>query len=142
VNRRSNGVTLVELVVACSLGLCILLVFHEACSHLSQGERSIDKESANAIKEAEMMEKLLQDVRSSASIESLGSGEYRIMRYVMGSKGAKEAEVVWKLNKGSRVTRHIQGKLDWEYKFPAGANSRDVQFRLNLEAVRDVGNAL
>jgi hypothetical protein len=115
----------------------VMLISHAAMHSLMRGERRADRESTRALLEAQVLEVLLQDVRSSVSVCRLGDGEWRISRYVCLPSGLESREVVWRTDGRTRVTRHQDGESVKEWSLAGLGDPGETAFRLKLERLSD-----
>lgn len=133
--------TLVEAVVAVSLGTLLLILAYNAIILLTKSERSIDRDSQRAITESTMMQALLMDVRSSfKEIQPAGTETYKITRLMPTRGGGPLVEkvVTWQVHKEKQtITRTVEGEPSQQYVFAGLADPRTTFVKLKLERVAD-----
>jgi type II secretory pathway pseudopilin PulG len=128
-----HGLTLLELGVVTALLAIALLAGQFAAHALSRSERRADRESTRALLEAQVLEELLQDVRSSISITRPSDDEWRILRHVALARGIETREVVWRTDGLTRVTRHAAGEPARAWPLAGTGEATETVFRLKIE---------
>jgi len=135
--RESRGFTLVELMVAMGVGLLVLLVAYNGFHVLFRSARSTERESTRALLEAQILELLLQDLRSAKSVVEVSPQDYQVTRYLRVGPAFRECRVNWSLKAGSVITRQVEGEPIRRFAFVHLIDPKEPPFNLRLERMPD-----
>lgn len=133
-----RAVTLAELMVALALGGLVFALAWGLSGFMLRSERSTDREASRALAEARLMEQLLQDMRSAAAVQKVGTSEYQLKRHVTRGGKIELVPVVWKLAGPAKVVREEPGQPAQQFDFSAFIDPGDPPFKFQLEKVPDV----
>lgn len=133
---RRSGFTLLELLVAMLVGSVLMYFAYQGLALLAKGEKGVDREATRAITHAHTMEYLTRDVRSSVGVTDLGTGHYRITRYVPIDGRLQRRDVEWQV-RGSRVTRQQEGERPLEFNFTGLLEPGSPALALRMERTTD-----
>ena len=137
--ETAGGMTLIELVFGVAIGLVVLLAVYSVVHLLVVSQRSTDRESSRALAEAQLMETLMQDLRSARTVTQQGADGYRIDRFVStGGRLSQETQLVtWQVIEGTKIRRQT-GVRTQIFDFSKLIDPKDPPFKFQLERVSDV----
>jgi hypothetical protein len=113
--RRPAGVTTVELCVAAGLALMLVSAGYAGVRVLRCGEASTDREASCTLVQAQLMEQLLEDLRSSTAVTVETTGRFRIERHRLTAAGLERRDVTWRRTSDTVVERAEGGRT---HRFP------------------------
>lgn len=108
--KKSSGFTVVEIMVGVLLASLLITVAYSFLGHLIRGEELGTRESTSVIERSAMLERLLQDLRSSSAVETQADGTVVIQRNVPGGTGMTQEKVEWMQKDATTVLRREAGR--------------------------------
>ena len=91
-----QGFSMIEMVVGLLAVSLFLYVAHSAIWVVRKQEKSADRDAARALREASVLEYLVEDVRSAAApVESQGNDTWVIQRWFPAGKRLARRTVTW-----------------------------------------------
>ncbi len=135
---RRHAVTLIELVIAFALVAVLVTIGYQTFFLLGRQEKKVTRKATEAIKQAQMMETLLRDLRSAESVLPDGSGGYSIQRYRSGPSGGVMSTVVWERLGPAQLRRSEAGGSNQTFDFRDVLDPEHPLIEFQIERVENV----
>lgn len=135
---RRSGVTLIELLVAAAVATLFLVVAWEALIVQEKARSAGEAQANKVIRQAEVLETLLRDLRSASRVEDAGDGSFAIYRFHPGAGGRLEEHLVlWSRAEDSRLRRELEDGTVRVYDLTETLDPGQT-LELRVEALPDV----
>jgi prepilin-type N-terminal cleavage/methylation domain-containing protein len=123
--------TLVELSVAMLVAAVVLVAAFQAISVMARTQKSADVKASRALLEAQLLESLLEDLRSRAGPPTPQGAFTRFDRYVVQGGTLVTHKVTWTREGNTRIVRDEDGrKREFDFTGLLDADVREVEFKL------------